>query len=220
MDPRPVESLTPAYRAVVAVATPVMRWSRLAVTGLDCLPPTGPVLVIANHDSYWDPLAIAVAARRVRQIRAFAKSTLWKTRIVAKILDGMGQIPIDRGKANTEAIDIAVRALRSGACIGVFPEGTRSRGRTLKAHSGAGRLALAVPETTIVCARVTGTTDVVRVPKRPRITVDFFLPAGGQLRQGERSLPLMKRVLAELRDGAPPAEAGRRRGSAKSTGSS
>jgi 1-acyl-sn-glycerol-3-phosphate acyltransferase len=173
------------------------------------------VLLLANHDSYWDPLAIAVAARGVRQIRALAKSTLWKYGPVAKVLDGMGQIPVDRSKPNQEAIAAAVDVLHSGGCIGVFPEGTRSRGREMRAHSGAGRLALAVPEATIVCARVTGTTGVVRAPRRPRITVDFFLPAGGQPRPGEKAGPLIRRLLAELREGAPPAVAGRKRKAAK-----
>ena len=210
------EPMTPAYRAVVALSAPVMRrWSRLQVTGLEHFPAHGPTLLIANHDSYWDPIAIAVAARHHRQVRALAKSTIWKVRPVGWVMDGMGHIPIERGASDAGAIAVAVRELRQGACIGVFPEGTRSLGRDLRARSGAGRLALAVPEATIVCARVTGTTDVVRLPKRPAVSVAFFAPRGGQHTAGESAAELMARLLAELRHGAPPAVPGRARTAAK-----
>lgn len=215
MSPDAAEPFTPAYRAVIAVGVPIMRWSRLTVTGLDCLPRTGPVLLVANHDSYWDPVAIGVAARELRQVRALAKSTLWKTRLVAAVMDGMGHIPVDRSKKNDQAIETAVRALRSGTCIGVFLEATRSLGRQLRARSGAGRLAAAVPQAVIVCARVTGVTDLVRVPNRPRIRVEFFLPSGGGWRAAESAGELTQRLLQELRAGAPPSIPGRKRTAAK-----
>jgi len=215
MSAASAEPMTPAYRAVVALCSPVMQWSRLQVSGLEHLPPSGPTLLVATHDSYWDPIAIAVAARHRRQVRALAKSTIWKVRPIGWLMDGMGHIPIERGSDNTGAIDVAVRELRAGACIGVFPEATRSLGRELRARSGAGRLALAVPEATIVGARVTGTTDVVRLPKRPSVTVEFFTPAGGQHRPAENALQLSGRLLAEARKGAPMTVPGRRRTAAR-----
>jgi 1-acyl-sn-glycerol-3-phosphate acyltransferase len=208
--------MTPAYRVVLAVGAPIMnRWSRMEVRGLDCLPREGPVLVVADHDSYWDPIAIAVAARGVRQIRALAKSTLWKTRITALFMDGMGHIPVERGVSNEDAMTTAVDELRKGTCIGIFPEGTRSLGRELRARSGVGRLAEAVPEATVVGVRTNGSVDVVRLPTRPAITVEFFRPAGGQLQPGESAAEFSDRLLAELRDGAPREIPGRRRTAAK-----
>ena len=47
------------------------------VEGLETLPRSGPALVVANHDSQTDPLAVGVAARQRRQIRALAKRSLW-----------------------------------------------------------------------------------------------------------------------------------------------
>lgn len=207
--------MTPAYRAVMTVGAPIMRWSRMTVSGLDALPTDGPTLVVANHDSYWDPIAIAVAARPRRQIRALAKSTLWKVGVIGRLMDSMGHIPIERGATNETAVDTATAALAAGACIGVFPEGTRSLGTVLRARSGAGRMALAVPEASIVCARVTGTTDVVRLPKRPRVAVEFFRPSGGGPRPGEDAADLMHRLLEEIRSGAPCSIPGRRRTAAK-----
>jgi 1-acyl-sn-glycerol-3-phosphate acyltransferase len=212
---RYAEDLTWPYRVVVTVGGPIMRWSRMDVTGLDCLPKQGPVLLVADHDSYWDPIAIAVAARGVRQIQALAKSSIWKNKLVGKLMTKMGQIPIERGASNREAMKTAIDALRNGACIGVFPEGTRSLGRPLRARSGVGRLAEAVPEAEVVCVRTSGSVDVVRFPKRPAITVDFYLPAGGGLQPGESATAFADRLLAELREGAPREIPGRKKTAAK-----
>jgi 1-acyl-sn-glycerol-3-phosphate acyltransferase len=144
----------------MAVCVPIVRlWGRLQVEGLEVLPRGGPVLIVANHDSQTDPLAIGVAARRRRQIRALAKRSLWDKPGLSRILDGMGQIPIERAAGDSDALVNAVAALRRGSCIGVFPAGSgraagsagsrsrfrrlawsarRSRGRrpSLDSHSG------------------------------------------------------------------------------------
>jgi|tagenome__1003787_1003787.scaffolds.fasta_scaffold20848851_2 1-acyl-sn-glycerol-3-phosphate acyltransferase len=207
--------LTRAYRTVVTVSGPIMKWARMRVTGLDCLPATGPVLLVADHDSYWDPIAVAVAVSKVRQVRALAKSTIWKNKVVGALMTEMGHIPVERGASNADAMATAVTELRKGACIGIFPEGTRSLGRELRARTGVGRLAEAVPEATVVCIRINGTVDVVRLPQRPSVTLDFYRPAGGQLQPGESAAQFANRLLAELRDGAPREIPGRKKAAAK-----
>jgi 1-acyl-sn-glycerol-3-phosphate acyltransferase len=197
------------YRFVLAVCSPIVRrWGRLEVSGLEHLPAEGPCLLAGNHDSYWDPIAVGVAAVGRRQVKALAKSSLWKPGL-RHILDGMGQIPIQRGKADAGAMDRAVQELRAGACIGIFPEGTRSKGTELRARSGFGRLAQAVPEAAVVCVAITGTVDIPRFPKRPRIGVHFFLPAEGGLRENEDAAALGARLLAEMRERAPRVAHGR-----------
>ena len=206
------ERMTPMYRAAMAATSPVVRlWGRLEVEGLEHVPAHGPVLVIGNHDSNWDPVAIGIAGLPRRQIRALAKSTLWKTKPLAFVMNGMGQIPVRRGQNDAHALDTAIAELAAGACIGVFPEGTISRGTYLRPRSGAGRLAQAVPDATVVCVTVEGTVDIVRFPLRPRIRVVFFPPREGQLRVGEEPGDFMVRVVAEIRERAPIAIPGRRK---------
>jgi 1-acyl-sn-glycerol-3-phosphate acyltransferase len=203
--------LTRTYRIAMAVNLPVARWARLEVSGAETLPASGPLLLIGNHDSHWDPVMIGFAARHRRQIRALAKSTLWDVKGLAPILDGMGQIPIVRGAGDAQALANAVEALRGGSCIGVFPEGTRSRGKVMRARSGVGRLALEVPEAHVSCAAVTGTTDLTGFPRRPRVKIRFFDPAGGQPRPDEEPADLSARLLAEIRAIAPPSLSYRKR---------
>jgi 1-acyl-sn-glycerol-3-phosphate acyltransferase len=202
---------TRTYRIAMAVNLPVARWARLEVSGVETLPASGPLLLVSNHDSHWDPVMIGVAARKRRMIRALAKSTLWDVKGLAPVLNGMGQIPIVRGAGDAQALANAIEALRDGSCVGVFPEGTRSKGRVMRARSGVGRLALEVPEAHVSCVAVTGTTDLTGFPRRPRVTIRFFDPAGGQPRAGEDPGDLSARLMAEIRALAPPILAYRKR---------
>jgi len=206
------EPMTRTYRAALGLATPTVRlWGRLDVGGLEHVPLEGPLIVCANHDSYWDPVVIGIAAIRHRQVRALSKSSLWKVKGFNKVLDGMRQIPIVRGTGDAGALDRAIEALRDGACVGIFPEGTRSLGRELRPRSGLGRLAAAVPETQLVCAAVEGTTDITVFLRRPRLRVVFFKPAGGGPQPGETPVDFSVRIVTELRERAPLAVAGRKR---------
>ncbi len=203
------EPMTRTYRVALGICVPIVRfWGRLDVEGLEHIPTDGPLLIAGNHDSYWDPVVIGIATIERRQIRALSKSSLWKVKGMNKVLDGMGQIPIVRGIGDADALDRAIAELRGGACIGIFPEGTRSLGRRLRPRSGLGRLATAVPESVVVPVAVSGTVDIPRFPRRPRLHVRFLAP--DQLRAGESPADFAVRVLAELRAIAPITQAGRK----------
>lgn len=202
---------TRTYRLVMALSRPVARWGRLEVEGLEAIPESGPLLIVGNHDSHWDPVMVGVAAVGRRQIRALAKAELWDVRGLGPILHGMGQIPIERGSGDVQALSRAIETLRAGACIGVFPEGTRSRGKELRARSGVGRLALEVPEAHITLVAIQGTSDLTGFPRRPRLRVRFFDPAGGQARPEEQAGELSARLLAEIRELVPPTLSYRKR---------
>ncbi|MDX6623777.1 MAG: 1-acyl-sn-glycerol-3-phosphate acyltransferase [Solirubrobacterales bacterium] len=210
-----MEERTRTYRAVMALNRPVALWGRLRVEGLDSLPTEGPLLVVGNHDSHWDPIMVGMAAVKRRQIRALAKAELWDVKGLGPILDGMGQVPIKRGSGDKEALSKAIETLRAGACIGVFPEGTRSRGKELRARSGVARLALEVPEAHVSLVAVEGTSDLTGFPRRPRIKVRFFDPAGGQPQAGDDPGELAASWLAELRALVAPTISYRKRGKAQ-----
>lgn len=211
-----VERITPAYRGVMIASTPgVAWWGRLHVTGLDLLPLEGPLLVVGDHDSYWDTVATGIAAMPRRQIRALAKSSMWNNKLLGAVLTGMGQIPIERGSGDTGALDRAIEELRNGACIGIYPEGTRSLGRALRARSGIGHLARAVPETTIIGVACNGTVAIPRFPQaRPHVRVDFFAFDRPRIEPEEPPQEYSTRLLAQLRERAPIEVAGRKRAAA------
>jgi 1-acyl-sn-glycerol-3-phosphate acyltransferase len=214
--PDRIERISPAYRGVMVASTPgVVWWGRLQVTGLELLPSVGPLLVVGDHDSYWDTVATGIAAMPRRQIRALAKSSMWENKLLGAVLTGMGQIPIERGSGDSGALDRAIEELREGACIGIYPEGTRSLGRALRARSGVGYLARAVPEAAIIGVACNGTAAIPRFPRaRPHVRVEFFEFDGPAISPEESPQQYSTRLLAELRQRAPIEVAGRRRAAA------
>src|SRR5690348_2837291 len=199
------ESISPAYRGVMIASTPaVVWWGRLRVSGLELLPLEGPLLLVGDHDSYWDTVAAGIAAMPRRQIRALAKSSMWKNKALGAVLTGMGQIPIERGSGDAGALDRAIEELRAGACIGIYPEGTRSLGRVLRARSGIGYLARAVPEAAIIGVACNGTAALPRFPREhPHVRVEFFEFERAAIGPDESPQEYSTRLLAQLRQRAP-----------------
>lgn len=211
-----IERITPAYRGVMVASWPgVVWWGRLRVTGVGLLPLKGPVLLVGDHDSYWDTVATGIAAMPRRQIRALAKSSMWNNKLLGAVLSGMGQIPIERGSGDAGALDRAIEELRRGACIGIYPEGTRSLGRVLRARSGIGYLARAVPEATVIGVACNGTT-AIPLPRRerPHVRVEFFAFDRAAIGPDESPQQYSTRLLAQLRQRAPIEVAGRKRAEA------
>ncbi len=199
------------YDVLVSLARPLGWWGRMRVDGLEHLPAEGPVLLAPNHDSQMDPVLISLAALPRRMLRYLAGDDLWRIPLVGAVLDGMGQIPITRGRGDRRALERAVDALGSGDAVTVFPEGRLSWGQRLRARSGLGLLAGWAPEAKVVLCAITGSTDFVRFPTRPRFTVSFFPPATGGIRPGEEPAAFSARMLQELRARAPVTPAGRKR---------
>lgn len=211
-----IEPITPAYRGAMIASWPaVVWWGRLRATGVELLPLEGPVLVVGDHDSYWDTVATGIAAMPRRQIRALAKSSMWNNKLLGAVLSGMGQIPIERGSGDAGALDRAIEELRGGACIGIYPEGTRSLGRVLRARGGIGYLARAVPEATVIGVACNGTSGVSRFPRdRPHVRVEFFTFDRAAIGADESPQQYSTRLLAQLRQRAPIEVAGRKRAAA------
>jgi 1-acyl-sn-glycerol-3-phosphate acyltransferase len=190
------------YAVISRLLLPLTWWGRMRVIGLEAVPGTGPLLVVPNHDSQMDPVVLGIALRKVRPLRYLARANLWKIPGLGPILYGLRQIPIERGTGDAGAIQAAVDALRAGDAICVFPEGKLSLGERLRARSGVGRLRAACPEARVVLALISGTTDYVRFPRRPRVTVELIPPPVGALEPQE--------LLDAIRERVPPVRAGRR----------
>ncbi len=110
---------------------------KLEVHGRELCPAKGPLIIVANHASYLDPPLIAVAYR-MRRVRFLAKIELWGTGFLKWYLTNIGTIPIERGSGGKDAIDLAVEIAKAGGCLGIFPEGTRTKtGELGRGRSGA-----------------------------------------------------------------------------------
>lgn len=83
----------------------------------------GPVIIMANHQSYLDPPLVGTVFPR--QVFFLAKKSLFKNALFGWILKKIGVIPIKRGKPDLGALKRTFRILSAGKCLGIFPEGTR-----------------------------------------------------------------------------------------------
>ena len=144
-NPHPVE---PAYRRIAAFGGWLMR--RLTRQDWDDagrLPSEGGVVVVANHVSNADPLVVAhYLIWNGRWPRFLAKVEVFSMPLVGWVARATGQIPVQRGSEQAAASLVpAEDALRGGACILVYPEGTITTdpdGWPMTGRTGAARLAL------------------------------------------------------------------------------
>lgn len=127
------------------LSAPVRHLWPLQLAGYDQVPSTGPAILCPNHLSFFDSVFMMMTLDRpVYFIGKVEYLDSWKTR---RLFPAMGMIPIDResGTRAMVALDAATGALRDGALLCVFPEGSRSRdGRLHRGYPGAARLATSV----------------------------------------------------------------------------
>ncbi len=125
------------------------------VSGTENMPMEGGVILAANHLSNWDPPFLATFI--MRPVSYMAKKELFDIPVFNRCIEHLHVIPVKRGAADRGAIKTALATLREGRCIGIFPEGTRSRdGEVHKAEAGVALLA-AKSGVPVVPAAITGT---------------------------------------------------------------
>jgi putative phosphoserine phosphatase/1-acylglycerol-3-phosphate O-acyltransferase len=124
-------------------------YARFDIEGLEHVPARGPVLVAANHRSYFDVAALALVAARIgRPVRFLAKKELIDAPVVGWLARAIGGISVDRddGGEARAALHRAEAALRAGEVVIVLPQGTIPRGPqffdpVLHGKTGTARLA-------------------------------------------------------------------------------
>lgn len=117
------------------------------LVGRENLPANGG-LFCANHSSLNDPLFLMIAVGSRNQLRAMAKAEFMNIPVLGALLRKVGMFGVERGKSDITAIKTAMRYLKSGENVLMFPEGTRIRegvdkyGNEGEAKAGAAMLAI------------------------------------------------------------------------------
>jgi 1-acyl-sn-glycerol-3-phosphate acyltransferase len=136
---------------------------RVEINGSERIPAAGGVILVANHESLFDPWLLALATPR--PVRYMAKSELWRYPLVGRALGAFGAFPVERGAGDATAISRAAELLQRGEVLGIFPQGTSKQLPRRPYHRGAARLALATGAP-IVPIRLVGTRGLPQ-PGRP-----------------------------------------------------
>ncbi|MBQ3072126.1 MAG: 1-acyl-sn-glycerol-3-phosphate acyltransferase [Oscillospiraceae bacterium] len=120
-------------RAALALWHPVFR-----VSGRENIPQSGNVLICPNHSGLADPIWVVFALRAKRCPRIMAKASVMKIPLLGALLNYLGIFGVRRGENDMAAVKTALKALRDGEDLLLFPEGTRARpGKTVTPKSGA-----------------------------------------------------------------------------------
>ncbi|WFB06434.1 1-acyl-sn-glycerol-3-phosphate acyltransferase [Streptomyces sp. LX-29] len=115
---------------------------RFDIKGTENIPAQGGAVLVSNHIGYLDFIFCGLTARPAKRlVRFMAKESVFRHRVSGPLMRAMKHIPVDRA-AGMDAYRHAVKALRGGEIVGVFPEATISQSFTLKRFkSGAARMA-------------------------------------------------------------------------------
>ena len=126
--------MEPVYQSVIGVARALFAFQglRFRMRGLDHVPRSGGAVLAVNHTGYFDFTYAGLAGVEVgRLVRFMAKQSIFAHRVSGPLMRGMRHIPVDRHQGG-QAFKDAVRALKDGEIVGVFPEATMSRSFELK----------------------------------------------------------------------------------------
>src|SRR3954453_22988992 len=133
------------YRLVIRLALIVfgLFGFRFDVRGSEHVPATGGAIICSNHVSYLDFTFLGLGALpQHRLVRFMAKASVFRHGFAGPFMRAMLHIPVERS-AGAAAFESAVRALKDGQVVGVFPEATISRSFTVKElKAGAARMAI------------------------------------------------------------------------------
>jgi len=112
---------------------------RIEITGKENIPKDGPLIVIGNHMSYNDPLAIALAIWRI--LHSLGKKELFSNPKIAFFMKQLGVQPLDRSASGHNGLKVAIKLLSEGCAMLIYPEGERSKTCELqKAKNGVAYL--------------------------------------------------------------------------------
>jgi putative phosphoserine phosphatase/1-acylglycerol-3-phosphate O-acyltransferase len=190
----PVLGVEP-QRAVLALTRPeLVPYARFDISGVENIPEDGPAIIVGNHRSYFDPMALGMAlARRGRPVRFLGKKEVFDAPIVGQLARAMGGIRVERGTGSVEPLAEAAAALEMGEIVAMMPQGTIPRGLAffdpvLKGRWGAARLAKLTGAPVIpvglwgterVWPRSARLPDVLAVRHPPLVTVTVGQPVAG-----------------------------------------
>jgi len=169
----------------------VFPFAKTTIDGVEHVPQSGPVILVANHRSYFDVFAVAMmVAKTGRTVRFLGKKEVFDAPLVGQLASLFGGIRVDRASGSDEPLEHAVQALLEGEMVAIMPQGTIPRGLAffdpqLKGRWGAARLAVASNATVIpiglwgtekVWPRNAKLPDVLNVSNPPLVSIKVGAP--------------------------------------------
>jgi 1-acyl-sn-glycerol-3-phosphate acyltransferase len=154
---------------------------RIRFEGVEHVPRTGPAVITPNHVSFMDPILVTIPVRRA--LHYMALEPFFRVRGLGTLMRWARAFPIQEGEPDNLAVRRALRVLRQGEPLVIFPEGGRSPdGQLQPFRPGAFRLALATGAP-VVPVTIVGAFEAWpagrRLPRPGRIAITYHAPLDG-----------------------------------------
>jgi len=139
------------------------------------VPPSGPVLIVANHQSFLDPAVVGIAIRR--HLCFLARKTLFRHRAFAWLIRHLNAVPVDQEGVGIGGLRTILHQLKAGQAVVVFPEGHRTADGKLQELKPGVHLLIEKARAPIVPVGIAGTFDAWPRWSPVPIPAPLFLPA-------------------------------------------
>ena len=151
---------------------------KLELRGTEHIPLDGPLLIVPNHQTFADPPLVTIPVRR--PIYYMAWNRLFAIPVFATLIRRLRAFPVEIETRDRRAVREAVRLLRAGEALMIFPEGGRTPdGRMQPFKLGAFRLAVA-HDAPVLPVTIAGAWETWppgrRFPRRGRVTITYHPP--------------------------------------------
>jgi 1-acyl-sn-glycerol-3-phosphate acyltransferase len=147
----------------------------LRYTGRRNIPQDGPALLIANHQSFLDPLAVGLASPR--RLSFLARKTLFKNRFFGNLLRSLDTVPVDQVGVAKEGLRAILNKLHEGRAVLVFPEGERTWQGNIQPFKPGIQLLIKRTHCPIVPVGVAGAFDALPRTRNWPLLSPLFMPA-------------------------------------------
>jgi 1-acyl-sn-glycerol-3-phosphate acyltransferase len=148
----------------------------LRTEGRGNMPARGPVLVIANHQSYLDPLLVGLAVHR--HLCYLARKSLFKKPEFARLIRSFNAVPIDQEGVGKEGLKTILHQLRLDQAVLIFPEGERTETGMMNELRPGVHLLIRRSEVPLLPVGIAGAFDAWPRTRRYPLPAPLFLPAG------------------------------------------
>lgn len=123
------------YNVLRPLANLILRMKyKIEYVGVENLPEKGGFIIASNHITALDPVIIATGCKH--SLHFMAKNELFKNKLSGWFMSHINAFPVDRTKFDEQSINYAIRLIKEGHILGIFPEGTRSPDFTPKKGKG------------------------------------------------------------------------------------